>query len=218
MKIKIIEDGYSTAVARMFNVRKSFGFHPINDDNIKPDLIVFTGGPDISPEIYGQTKLPGVHVNIERDKKELAIYQKYKDLPKVGICRGGQLLNVLCGGNLWQDINKHYNDHEVINLLSTGKYEAGESIFMTSSHHQMMIPGSGAEVIAIAQNASGDKGIATVHKSSDANLKPTPYDPEVIWYEKEKTLCFQGHPEYLNTRTSRDSCDYFFNLMNYFYG
>lgn len=124
----------------------------------------------------------------------------------------------MCGGNLWQDINKHYNDHEVINLLSTGKYEAGESIFMTSSHHQMMIPGPGAEVIAIAQNASGDKGIATVHKSSDANLKPTPYDPEVIWYEKEKTLCFQGHPEYLNTRTSRDSCDYFFNLMNYFYG
>lgn len=83
MKIKIIEDGYSSAVTRMFNVRKSFNFHPINDDNIKPDLIVFTGGPDISPEIYGQTKLPGVHVNVERDKKNLPFIRSIRTYQKL---------------------------------------------------------------------------------------------------------------------------------------
>ena len=71
------------------------------------DGILFTGGHDISPALYGQEKLdvcePGC---AERDETERMLFTETLrlNIPAFGICRGIQLFNVLLGGNLYQDI------------------------------------------------------------------------------------------------------------------
>ncbi|MHA6764472.1 gamma-glutamyl-gamma-aminobutyrate hydrolase family protein [Streptacidiphilus sp. PAMC 29251] len=71
------------------------------------DGLVVSGGPDVDPARYGaqpdpRTDPPGV----ERDAWELALITAAlaQGLPLLGICRGMQLLNVACGGDLVQHL------------------------------------------------------------------------------------------------------------------
>jgi putative glutamine amidotransferase len=71
------------------------------------DGLVVTGGVDIAPGLYGAVSHPTVSaVNPERDRFETTILREAlaRDLPVLGICRGIQLLNVVRGGTLIQDI------------------------------------------------------------------------------------------------------------------
>ena len=71
------------------------------------DGLVVSGGVDIAPGLYGAETHPAVSaVNPERDRFETAILRGAlaRDLPVLGICRGIQLLNVVRGGTLIQDI------------------------------------------------------------------------------------------------------------------
>ena len=71
------------------------------------DGLLLTGGDDVAPERYGQTRHSAV-VDAEpgRDEFELALIEavRKRDLPLFAICRGIQVLNVACGGTLVQDI------------------------------------------------------------------------------------------------------------------
>lgn len=72
------------------------------------DGIMFTGGNDISPILYGENPIKEVvSVSKERDSFEFSLYNKaYKrNIPMFGICRGAQLINTAAGGTLYQDIN-----------------------------------------------------------------------------------------------------------------
>jgi len=67
------------------------------------DGIVFTGGSDIDPELYGEAahrETFGIHRR--RDDAELALLRAAleRDAPLLGICRGVQILNVGLGGDL----------------------------------------------------------------------------------------------------------------------
>ena len=71
------------------------------------DGIVFTGGSDIDPEVYGQAAHPetaGLYRH--RDDSELALMRAALEraLPMLAICRGMQLLNVVRGGDLHQHL------------------------------------------------------------------------------------------------------------------
>jgi anthranilate synthase component 2/putative glutamine amidotransferase len=71
------------------------------------DGLVFTGGSDLDPSLYGQRPHPettGVHRH--RDRAELALIREAlrRDMPVLGICRGMQLLNVALGGDLHQHL------------------------------------------------------------------------------------------------------------------
>lgn len=71
------------------------------------DGLLFTGGQDVSPSIYGETgtKLCG-ELCAARDIQEkylLELALGY-DKPFLGICRGIQLLNAVLGGTLWHDL------------------------------------------------------------------------------------------------------------------
>ena len=75
------------------------------------DGFLFTGGHDVDPAMYGVEKEPYCGpANNDRDVLEKAVfaYALEKDLPVFGICRGIQLINVLCGGTLYQDIPAEY--------------------------------------------------------------------------------------------------------------
>ncbi|MDN3652696.1 gamma-glutamyl-gamma-aminobutyrate hydrolase family protein [Thalassotalea ponticola] len=73
-----------------------------------PDAIVIGGGNDISPEHYGAKVEAKVKLDLNRDALEIkCIKQALKQrIPILGICRGAQLINVVMGGSLHNDIRK----------------------------------------------------------------------------------------------------------------
>ncbi len=68
-------------------------------------LVCFTGGSDVSPELYGHRNLES-GCNKARDEKEVLIFEMAKKhgIPMTGICRGSQFLNVMCGGTMVQHL------------------------------------------------------------------------------------------------------------------
>lgn len=71
------------------------------------DGLVLAGGSDIEPGRYGEAARPECGpTDPDRDAVEILLVKLALDhtLPLLGICRGVQLLNVACGGSLYQDI------------------------------------------------------------------------------------------------------------------
>lgn len=86
------------------------------------DGIIFTGGENINSLLYGEQPLVEQCIETKlRDKFESDLFfvAKNKRIPILGICRGNQLINVLQGGSLFQDISKQINtkiDHSGVGL------------------------------------------------------------------------------------------------------
>jgi len=59
------------------------------DDIKKAQIVLFTGGEDVHPKIYGKLAVAEVYTNIARDFEEQAIFKSIRpDQLAVGICRG----------------------------------------------------------------------------------------------------------------------------------
>lgn len=178
--------GNNTRVQSLFATHGFDIVYEAKADNLRkpPSLVVFTGGEDIDPAWYNEPKYFRTMSHPKRDHREMVYYEKYLDVPKVGICRGGQFLNVLSGGRMWQHVSGHTDTHKMIDLLFT-KTE----LKVPSTHHQMMLPSEEAFILAVAK-------VAKDHVSCAKKTPPKPkYDPEVVWYPKTNSLCYQPHPE-----------------------
>lgn len=155
------------------------------------DLVVFTGGEDVTPSYYGDTKHQFTGNNESRDASEAKIFNYCKDngIPMVGICRGGQFLNVMSGGRMYQHVGEHTRSHYITDAVT------GETVYVSSTHHQMMMPSSEAVLVA-SSNLAGDREWfdGQVFKRDVSNQ-----DIEVLYYPSSKALCFQPHPEFTGT-------------------
>ena len=117
------------------------------------DALILTGGADIDPASYGARPDPNTGATRpERDRFELALAFQAMEagLPLLGICRGGQMVNVACGGTLIQHLpdvvgdDHHlrtpgaFSEHEVeLEAGSLAARAAGaERIVVKSHHHQ----------------------------------------------------------------------------------
>lgn len=72
------------------------------------DGILFSGGIDVQPSLYGEQERPEVDgVDPQLDAFEVAVanWALQEDIPILGVCRGMQLMNVILGGTLYQDIS-----------------------------------------------------------------------------------------------------------------
>ena len=117
--------------------------------------LLFTGGQDISPSVYGETvQVDNVICCPERDKMELTLLDiaLERDIPVLGICRGIQLFNAAFGGSLYQDIPAqrpsetvhsqkppyHFPVHEVTILQDSPLFSLlrTDCIPVNSYHHQ----------------------------------------------------------------------------------
>ena len=154
------------------------------------DIVLFTGGEDVDPSLYGEAALQQTRFNPVRDKREKAIYEEAlkANIPMVGICRGGQFLNVMNGGKMWQHVDGHCGNHKMAVL---GKDE--RIITVTSTHHQMMIPNEETALVLATANESSRKLAFNLDKT---HAKGSDVDTEVVWYENTSCLCFQPHPEF----------------------
>lgn len=77
------------------------------EEALKCDGLLLPGGSDIEPMLYGREREEKCgKPNEIRDKNEFEIFRTFVKTgkPILGICRGFQLINVACGGTLYQDI------------------------------------------------------------------------------------------------------------------
>lgn len=117
------------------------------------DGLVFSGGSDLDPELYGQEPHRETFgVVRERDDAELALLKAAleRDMPVLAICRGSQVLNVARGGDLVQHLpdavgheeHKHnppgvFADHDVDLVAGTRVQRLlGDRAPVKSHHHQ----------------------------------------------------------------------------------
>ncbi len=165
-----------------------------------PEFIVFTPGEDVSPFLYGERKIKSTHTDFMRDMKENRLYRELEiDIPKIGIGRGAQFLNVMTGGRMYQHCPGHANNHYIHNLLTDTE------ITVTSFHHQCMIVPETTDVIW-ACNMSDFKQTAgctfdyDIHGNDTVGLY---MDVEVAFNMHTTSLLFQPRPEMGHFTTKR---------------
>lgn len=160
----------------------------------KIDLILFTGGSDVSPDFYNEKVGKYTHIDKNRDIQERDIYEQYYNIPKLGICRGAQFLTVVAGGKLIQHVEGHNKEHR-IRIVRDGRY-----LPTSSSHHQMMFPfllnKDDYEMIAYSEYYESNTYLNGENKEIEKPL--TFVEAEIINYPKHKSLCIQGHPEWMD--------------------
>lgn len=167
------------------------------------DLVCFTGGADVSPELYCHQNTAS-STSPHRDLAEVGQYLKYlrMGVPMVGICRGGQFLNVMNGGTMVQHLDKpHYMGKRRVQLLDhKGNQRVHDSDntkkvvpWLHEDHHQGMVP--------------TDAGIVIGRDAIDGTAEIILYN--YFSYPKARHLCFQAHPEWGHDPTRV----LFFNLL-----
>mgnify|MGYP000601293507 CR=1 FL=1 len=168
------------------------------------DLIQFTGGADVSPVLYEEERHPSTGSSDRRDKEEMHIYAEARkwNIPVAGICRGGQFLNVMNGGKMYQHVNGHAISGTHVMIT-----EDGRDVNVTSTHHQMMSYDFGVgEIVCTAKESVRKESM----RYGKLNSVLSHIDVEVVWHGNTKCLCFQPHPE---LRGADSTYLYFKNLM-----
>lgn len=150
-------------------------------------LVVFTGGHDVWPELYGEKALNITHYSKDRDRYEsqffdLALKNK---IPMVGICRGSQFLCVKAGGKLVQDITGHLGNHRLLT-------NDGRLLVCNSSHHQMQLPPESAIPLAWC-----DVPRSRWYLNGDGDKIKVDREHEIVYYPNINAIGIQGHPEWL---------------------
>lgn len=188
----------------------SLGFVASNNLN-DAHLVVFTGGEDVTPGIYGDAPHKYTGNNVYRDQQEARIFEQAAEngTPMVGICRGGQFLNVMSGGRMYQ----HVTNHAIGGLHLITDTRTGETVYVTSTHHQMFMPSPEALVVATAHLG----GTREWYDQEIFRKDTSEEDIEVVYYKNTKCLCFQPHPEF-NGKDYQPMKDYFAKILLEFFG
>jgi len=167
---------------------------------------VLTGGIDIEPGLYGGSSNylngPGVYQQ-ERDLFEEKIYRYAieKSLPVLGICRGMQLINVLEGGKLIQDLGEKGNEvHRKIDIDKQHpvsieeksllfEIAAEKSGSVNSAHHQAV----DKEVLSntLQANAYSANSVDIIEGLEFKDKSNKPF-----------MICVQWHPERIISKES----------------
>lgn len=170
-----------------------FDFEKVDNIN-EADIVMFTGGEDINPKLYGDVKHPTTHYTDRDDMEVAAFHTAPKNALLIGGCRGAQLLTALSGGKLFQHVNGHSGGTGGHDITTTDD----RTMRITSCHHQMMnpynLPKEDYELLAWSTiNLSSVYHIGTGLAEVPEHFK----EPEIVYYPKTRALCIQGHPEWM---------------------
>jgi putative glutamine amidotransferase len=165
------------------------------------DGIVFSGGSDIDPDVYGaESHQKTNNVRPQRDRAELALLEAAiaRDMPVLAICRGLEVLNVVRGGDLEQHLPDRVGSEahrEVLGVfsehgvdLATGSRIGallGDRAAVKSHHHQ----GVGRLGEGLVETAWAEDG--TVEGVEDPSRR---FLVGVLWHpeEGEDDALFRG--------------------------
>lgn len=155
------------------------------------DGFLIPGGGDIDPVYFSEKQYPVAKpVSRERTDFEIALLKNIMKIkkPVFGICYGMQLINVVFGGSLYNDIGSQFGgtiDHTrgEHRIVGHGNLINGEFIVNSSHHQAVKRLGKGLAVCAV----SGDDLVEAI------SLNDYPF------------LCgFQWHPERSDSDLSRN--------------
>lgn len=137
------------------------------------DGLLLTGGGDLSPALYGEEQRPeSGEIEEERDAVEmdLARWALDANIPVLGVCRGMQLLNVVRGGTLYQDIVTQHPGSPRHDVTEHGRTHLAHAIainpdsrlaailgthetLVNSLHHQAVKDtGKGIEIVGVSED------------------------------------------------------------------
>lgn len=156
------------------------------------DMVVFGGGSDVNPMLYGEEPHCLTHFDTKRDERDIALYKKCLSLgiPMFGVCRGAQFLAVMNGLKLYQDIDGHTGNHMVYDV------QEGKAVQNVSSvHHQSVIkpPMENKDFILVADCT---KSTVRWLNASEQDTTGSMKDVEAFFIRSTCSLGVQGHPEY----------------------
>lgn len=165
-KVSVLNRSYSDAILRAGGI--PLVVPQVSDSSeaaevvARLDGIMITGGPDIAPSFYGEEVLnDSVEIDSHRDTVDVLYARAALDrrLPILAICRGEQLMNVVLGGSLYQDLpsqkpgeiahrqgsDLRYPSHAI--SVAEGsilhRIMGSTSLKVNSSHHQAVKEPSG---------------------------------------------------------------------------
>ena len=157
--------------------------------------VVLAGGGDVDPTRYGAEPHPSVYgVHPARDDFELALVTAAlaRQRPVLAICRGMQVVNVACGGTLWQhlpdvegsDVHgdptaKRWITHDVTVAAGSrlAAAVAGRRLAGCVSHHHQGVAQPGHGLVPVAW--AGDGLVEAMEAAGDGWLLAVQWHPEV---------------------------------------
>lgn len=218
MSTKVVKPCTFTLSRPSNEIKKLFEDHGFTytEKLSEADVVVFGGGADISPLLYGERRLSTTQTNIEADMKDIqSLRNANKNARFVGICRGAQFLNVMVGGGkLYQHVTSHAvaDGHAMYPLSVAGHLIEIEGLMVNSTHHQMMIPHPSGSILFGASEATIRQTFNSreTYSMNDLN-KEDHVDPEVIVYPQSGCLCWQPHPEFDNA--GKEHRELFFDTL-----
>ncbi len=166
------------------------------------DGVLLTGGGDVDPKYYGEDPLPQLGaVDPERDTAELALarWALEENKPLLAICRGEQVLNVACGGSLYQDLptqhpeglNHNESRDRGIAGLATHSLEVvkgtrladaiGEGVHPANTHHHQAVKALGRGLMV--SGCSEDGVVEAIESEEHSWAVGIQCHPEMMWRE-----------------------------------
>ncbi len=157
------------------------------------DGLLLAGGEDVEPALYGAERDPRTGPAAElRDRTELALlgHAIREGIPVLAICRGCQLLNIIQGGTLQQDLSDstRVESHRVAPgvFAEHGVVTEGGALAATvgartrvKSHHHQGIGDVGRDLATTAR--ADDGGIEGIELTTQA------FCVGVLWHPEEST-------------------------------
>lgn len=168
------------------------------------DGILFAGGNDIHPSLYGQQPHPKLgKTSQRRDTHEfrLMTWATTDAKPIFGVCRGMQMLNIVKGGDLYQDLQ---SDLPGATLDHTASEKAKTIDEMPSDHIIQINPGTQLYSIVksdtMKANAFHHQAIKTIGQGIVVNAVASDGIIEGIEFpDLPFAFGFQCHPESLES-------------------
>ncbi|MBV1928772.1 MAG: gamma-glutamyl-gamma-aminobutyrate hydrolase family protein [Gammaproteobacteria bacterium] len=193
---------YENFLKKMYNVdtiEEVVYDHDNPDKILTGDLVLLTGGADVNPRYYKESTGRFTHVNEKRCEREFGLLRRVKNsMPKLGICRGAQILTVYNGGALVQHVDGHNGTHNIDTFENSFSQSDPQTYSMTSSHHQMMypyrLPATYYKLVAWTRHFLSSTYLNG--KNVEIKLPEHFLEPEIVYYKGKNSLCIQGHPEY----------------------
>lgn len=155
------------------------------------DGVVFAGGNDFDPSLYGGESLLVEEYSREDDIKALDIleYTISSNKAILGICRGMQLINIYYGGSLYEDIPSQYGTQ--ISHRGDNKSLINHDVYMNGSYLSELLGQDYMMVNSLHHEAIKDlaDGLRIEAQSEDGIIEAiiNPYYPYM--------LGIQWHPE-----------------------
>lgn len=177
------------------------------------DGLLFTGGEDVSPSFYNEEPRMVIGpTSPERDQSEIRLMKEAmkQSKPILGVCRGMQLINVVMGGSLYQDLSENPNI-TIQHVQKTRPHHPTHTLIVEEGSHLSQIYNTGDYVNSFHHQVLKEiaPGLIVTAWSHDQV-------PEAIEYfeDGQSILGLQWHPELNALRNNQQSFAIFKDLVD----